>query len=84
MGTPTVGTMSPSLVPPKVLRASSMSVLAKITAAPTLTCSRLRRAMPAGLPNTVVASSAEDERPAKAVPMPLMLCSLSAKPEARL
>lgn len=38
--------------------------------------------MPAGLPNKVVASSADEERPAKEVPMPLMLCSLSAKPEA--
>ncbi|MNG17169.1 hypothetical protein D3C85_1536450 [compost metagenome] len=84
MGATTVGTMSPSLLPPKVLRTSSMSVLARMAAAPALTCSRLRRAMPAGLPNTVVASSAEEERPAKAVPMALTLCSLMAKPPARL
>ena len=40
--------------------------------------------MPAGLPKTVEASSAEEERPAKAVPIPLTLCSLMAKPPARL
>ena len=38
--------------------------------------------MPAGLPNTVLASSAEEERPAKPVPMLLMLCSFNAKPLA--
>src|SRR5690554_2658606 len=50
---------------------------------PKLTSSRLRRDIPAGLPNRVVASSADEERPAKEVPMPLMLCSLRAKPAAR-
>src|SRR5690606_27208490 len=44
---------------------------------------RLGLDMPAGLPNRVLASSAEDARPAKAVPMPLALCSLIANPLAR-
>jgi hypothetical protein len=39
--------------------------------------------MPAGLPKTVDASSADEDRPAKPVPIPLMLCSLSAKPLAK-
>ena len=38
--------------------------------------------MPAGLKNTVLASSALAEPPAKAFPKPLALCSISAKPEA--
>ena len=38
--------------------------------------------MPAGLKNTVVASSAAAAVPAKAVPNRLALCSSNAKPEA--
>ncbi|MCY1451854.1 hypothetical protein D9M71_687430 [compost metagenome] len=74
--------MSPSVSPPKLLPGPEMSDLAMTAAPPTVTCSRFRRDMPAGLPYTVLASSAEDERPAKPVPMLLMLCSFSAKPAA--
>src|SRR3989338_746053 len=83
MGAPINGTMSPSLLPRAEPLVLSISVLAWIRAMPPLTCSRLMRAMPAGLPNTVLASSADDERPAKAVPMLLTLCSLMAKPLAK-
>src|SRR5690606_18043320 len=38
--------------------------------------------MPAGLAATVLASRTLEERPAKAVPMPLALCSLMARPFA--
>src|SRR5690606_32105627 len=59
-----------------------ISVLALIAATPPLISARSKRDMPAGLPNTVLASSAEEERPANPVPMLLMLCSLMAKPLA--
>ncbi|MNL45239.1 hypothetical protein D3C87_1678700 [compost metagenome] len=74
--------MSPSSVPPNVLRVWLISDLANNVAAPTLACSRLSRAMPAGLPKRVLASCADEDRPAKPDPIPLMLCSLSAKPPA--
>src|SRR5690606_40042342 len=75
--------MSPSLVPrTRLVSAALISVLALIAAKPPLISARSRRDMPAGLPNTVLASSAEDERPAKPVPILLTLCSLMAKPFA--
>src|SRR5690606_14867827 len=75
------GTMSPLLVPVAAPLASLMSILASIKAKPPLACA-VSRDMPAGLPNTVLASSAEEARPAYAVPMPLALCSLSERPPA--
>jgi hypothetical protein len=52
-------------------------------AKPPLTCLPSSLDKPAGLPNTVLASSAEEARPAYAVPAPLALCSLSARPLAK-
>ncbi|MNI57731.1 hypothetical protein D3C73_1128120 [compost metagenome] len=58
------GTELPSVVPGAVLLASLMLTVASINASPPLTSIFLILLKPAGLPYTVLASIADEERPA--------------------
>ena len=82
-GTLAKGTMSPLLVPGALVSTRLISTLALTMAKPPLTCLPSSLDKPAGFPNTVLASNAEEARPAKAVPAPLALCSFKDKPLAK-